>query len=39
MYVAALFLAPPALALPWLEPLDRRKHFTLGYICQARKPG
>jgi SAM-dependent methyltransferase len=39
MYLAALFLAPPALVLPWLEPLDRRKHFTLGYICRARKAG
>lgn len=38
LYLAAAFLAPPALLLPWLEPLDRRKNFTLGYICRARKP-
>jgi SAM-dependent methyltransferase len=37
MFVAALFLVPPALVLPWFEPLDRKKNFTLGYICTARK--
>jgi SAM-dependent methyltransferase len=37
MLVAAVFLAPPALVLPWFEGLDRRKNFTLGYICSARK--
>lgn len=37
-FLAALFLVPPALVLPWFEPLDRRRHFTLGYICSARKP-
>jgi SAM-dependent methyltransferase len=36
-FVAALFLAPPALVLPWLDPLDRERNFTLGYICTARK--
>lgn len=36
--VAALFLVPPALVLPLLEPLDQRRNFTLGYICSARKP-
>jgi SAM-dependent methyltransferase len=35
--LAAIFFAPPALLLPLLEPLDRRKNFTLGYICSARK--
>jgi SAM-dependent methyltransferase len=35
--VAALLLAPPALVLPALEFLDRRRDFTLGYICTARK--
>jgi SAM-dependent methyltransferase len=35
--IAALFLVPPALLLPWLEPLDREKNFTLGYICRARR--
>ena len=37
MWVAAVCLAPPALVLPWFEPLDRRKNFTLGFICSARK--
>jgi SAM-dependent methyltransferase len=38
MFVAALFLVPPALVLPLFEPLDKRKNFTLGYVCSARKP-
>lgn len=37
MFLAAIFLVPPALVLPIFEPLDRRKNFTLGYICSARK--
>lgn len=37
MLVAALFLVPPALVMPLFEPLDRRRNFTLGYICSARK--
>jgi SAM-dependent methyltransferase len=37
MLVAAIFLVPPALVLPLFEPLDRRRNFTLGYICSARK--
>ncbi len=37
MILAALFLVPPALVLPLFEPLDRRRNFTLGYICSARK--
>jgi SAM-dependent methyltransferase len=36
-FVAALFLAPPALILPWFDSLDRERNFTLGYICTARK--
>jgi SAM-dependent methyltransferase len=36
--VAAILLVPPALVLPLFEPLDRRRNFTLGYICSARKP-
>jgi len=36
-FVAAIFLAPPALVLPWLDSLDRERNFTLGYICVARK--
>jgi len=35
--LAALFFVPPALILPLLDPLDRRRNFTLGYICSARK--
>ena len=38
MILAAVFLIPPALVLPWFEPLDQRRNFTLGYICSARKP-
>ena len=38
MPVAAVFFAPPALVLPLLDPLDRDRSFTLGYICTARKP-
>ena len=34
---AALLLVPPALILPLLDPLDRDRNFTLGYICLARK--
>ncbi len=34
---AALFLGPPALALPLLDFLDRDRNFTLGYICLAKK--
>jgi SAM-dependent methyltransferase len=37
LLVAAIFLAPPALVLPWFEWLDRERNFTLGYICLARK--
>lgn len=37
-FLAALFFGPPALLLPLLEPLDRKRNFTLGYICTARKP-
>jgi SAM-dependent methyltransferase len=36
--VAAVFFAPPALILPLLDPLDRERSSTLGYICSARKP-
>ena len=37
MLVAGIFFAPPALLLPLLDPLDKDKSFTLGYICSARK--
>jgi len=36
-FVAAVFLVPPALILPWFDSLDRERNFTLGYICTARK--
>jgi len=36
--IAAALVAPAALLLPALEPLDRTRTFTLGYICSARKP-
>ena len=35
--IAALFLAPPALILPWFDALDRDCNFTLGYVCIVRK--
>ncbi len=35
--LAALFLVPPALALPLLDGLDRNHDFTLGYLCTASK--
>jgi SAM-dependent methyltransferase len=34
---AALLLVPPALVLPFLDFLDPRRRFTLGYVCLARK--
>jgi SAM-dependent methyltransferase len=37
MLIAAIFFVPPALLVPLLDPLDRRRDFTLGYICSARK--
>ncbi len=36
--LAALLLVPPALLLPWLDGLDKRRDFTLGYLCLAQKP-
>ena len=38
-FVAAPFLALPALILPWFDGLDRERNFTLGYVCVARKRG
>lgn len=35
--LAAIFVVPPALILPWFDSLDRDKTFTLGYTCTARK--
>ena len=37
IFVAALFLVPPALICPLFDGLDREKNFTLGYICSAAK--
>jgi len=37
MILAAIFFVPPALLLPLFEPLDRKRNFTLGYICSARR--
>jgi SAM-dependent methyltransferase len=36
---AALLLGLPALALPFLDFLDRDRNFTLGYVCRAEKAG
>jgi SAM-dependent methyltransferase len=35
--LAAIFFAPAGLLLPLFDGLDRRRNFTLGYICFARK--
>jgi SAM-dependent methyltransferase len=35
--LAALLLAPPALVAPLFDSFDRRREFTLGYICTAHK--
>lgn len=35
--LAALLVAPVALVLPAFDGLDRRRDFTLGYICEARR--
>ena len=37
VFIAAIFLAPLAMILPLFEPLDRKRNFTLGFICSARK--
>lgn len=34
---AALLLGPPALMVPLFDGLDRRRDFTLGYICTAKR--
>ncbi len=34
---AAILMVPPALILPLLDPLDRDRIFTLGYVCTARR--
>ncbi len=37
IFIAAIFVAPAALVAPFFEPLDRKKNFTPGYICHARR--
>jgi len=37
MFVAAIFLVPPALILPLFDGIDRSRNFTLGYVCSAKK--
>lgn len=36
--VPVVFLGPLALCLPFLDTLDKKRSFTLGHICLARKP-
>ena len=36
---AAILLVPPALILPFLDFLDRKRNFTVGYICTGKKKG
>jgi SAM-dependent methyltransferase len=36
-FLAALFLVPPALIMPWFDSLDHDRNFTLGYICSAKR--
>jgi SAM-dependent methyltransferase len=38
IFLAAIFLVPPALIFPLFDGLDRRKSFTPGFICVAKKP-
>ncbi len=33
----AVIFVPLSLVLPAFEPLDSQRHFTLGYLCTARK--
>ena len=33
-----VFFGPLALCLPFLDTLDKKRSFTLGHICLARKP-
>jgi SAM-dependent methyltransferase len=35
---ALILIAPAALLLPILDPLDSERNFTLGYICVATRP-
>ncbi len=35
--IGAVFFVPAALLLPLFEPLDRRRNFTLGFVCTARR--
>ncbi len=35
--LALIFFAPGALLMPLLDPLDKQRNFTLGFICTARR--
>jgi hypothetical protein len=35
IFLAAIFLVPPALIFPLFDALDRRRDFTPGFICTA----
>jgi hypothetical protein len=37
MPLVALVVVPLALAVGWLDGLDERKDYTLGYVCMARR--
>lgn len=37
IFVAAIFLVPPALVFPLFDGLDRKKSFTPGFICSATR--
>jgi SAM-dependent methyltransferase len=37
-FLGAILIGPLALFFPLLDPLDRERNFTLGYLCYASKP-
>ena len=37
MPIAAILVAPAAIAIGYLDPLDSRRDFTVGYICWAKR--
>lgn len=37
-FVGAILIGPAAMLFPLLDPLDRERNFTLGYLCHASKP-
>jgi len=36
-WLALLALAPAVLLLPFFDPIDKKKNFTLGFLCHAYK--